>query len=341
MKANIIKLRHFLFRFAAIFVIICTSAVIFFMIYKKSIVEYLSLSKPENATLLIVEGWVDDRILDFAVKEYNGRAYTSVLVTGMPIDSSFTLYTEGIIEYSIKEQELVLHPGEPLRLSMKGTSAGGIKPLSSVHLNGQIVKQLTVESDWNKFEIFVDSAVHVHTIGVSFDNDGYTQTEDRNLHIKSIQVNEQVFPARSENAFVLQKKGHTYQNPQSTNYHSMAAIGANKLVNLGISKEEVIALPSPLSNRNKTYLSAYTINEWLSSSQHSGQDINIISEGIHSRRSYILYQRALKKQNINIGILPANVEGEQYRGNTLTDKDIIRELIGSFYYRFLFRPGLN
>lgn len=80
-----------------------------------------------------------------------------------------------------------------------------------------------------------------------------------------------------------------------------------ELVALGIPAEKIIALPEMQRKYHKTYSSALELKDWLSASGLSVKKIDIFTAGVHGRKSWILYRRALGKV-FQVGIISSEKE---------------------------------
>ncbi len=311
-------------------------AITFYVSFKEKIINYLTMYQPVKADFLLVEGWVEESVLDIAASEYKEGNYLKVLTTGNHIDSYFLMSEEGLLEYHFKKSNIYLNPGDTLKICLKGTPVTDVFPVFTVILNENVLSQHSSTADWKDHTFTFDSIIQINSIGITFDNDEYYLKEDRNLYIKSILINDSEYPARSKYSFYYKKRDYTKQHPYPTNFHSLASICAEKLKVRGIPEEVIIILPSPNSKQNRTFVSALVVNNWIEANDFSGISVNILSEGIHSRRTYTLYQYALKDNCEEIGIISILPDNNQYLGNYIENKDIIRELVRNLYYSLLF-----
>ena len=90
-----------------------------------------------------------------------------------------------------------------------------------------------------------------------------------------------------------------------SNYKSFADIAYVTLRKLGIDSELVVSVPSPLVNKDRTYASSVALRAWFDSTGNSVRSINVFSLGCHSRRSQMLFSKALGK-HIAVGVIACN-----------------------------------
>ncbi|MBE9032527.1 YdcF family protein [filamentous cyanobacterium LEGE 11480] len=116
-------------------------------------------------------------------------------------------------------------------------------------------------------------------------------------------------------------------------YKTYAELSAATLVKLGIEADRVIAIPSPKVKRDRTYASAVTLQEWLDQNPGKIQRINLMSPGVHARRSWTLFQKALgTRAPIGIIAIPdRDYSGKRWWASSEGAKKVIFEAIGYIY----------
>ncbi len=77
---------------------------------------------------------------------------------------------------------------------------------------------------------------------------------------------------------------------------------AATLRSLGLSSNEVTAVAALPTNRNRTYLSTVALHDYCVGSGISLDSVNLVSLGVHSRRSRLCLQRALGK-DAKVGVI--------------------------------------
>ena len=92
-------------------------------------------------------------------------------------------------------------------------------------------------------------------------------------------------------------------------YKTYAELGTAILNKMGISDSALEAVPFPSVRQDRTYTSALALNNLLRQQGASGTGIVLISLGAHSRRSRLLFQKALGDNSI-VGIIA--VEDRSY-----------------------------
>ena len=109
---------------------------------------------------------------------------------------------------------------------------------------------------------------------------------------------------------------------------------------LGVPADVLEAVPAPPVERDRSYASALALRQWLQ--DHGGMDakINIAGNGAHSRRTRLIYEKALGPR-VRIGI--SNVEEKEFDPKVWWKssqgfRTVLDETIAYAYVRLLFSP---
>ena len=85
-------------------------------------------------------------------------------------------------------------------------------------------------------------------------------------------------------------------------YKNYAYLGAATLVKLGLSTNDVQAVPTGLTRRDRTYAMALSLKHWWHEHQMAPTKVNLITGGPHARRSRLLFEKALGK-GVAVGVM--------------------------------------
>jgi uncharacterized SAM-binding protein YcdF (DUF218 family) len=88
-------------------------------------------------------------------------------------------------------------------------------------------------------------------------------------------------------------------------YKTYAELGAATLKKLSIPDSVLIPVPAPYSHVDRTYASAVAFKQWIDSTHTPIRHFTLISQSTHTRRSALLFKRALGKQ-YKIGSIAIN-----------------------------------
>jgi len=123
-------------------------------------------------------------------------------------------------------------------------------------------------------------------------------------------------------------------------YKTEAEIGAAIIKKFGFNEEKIIAIPAPYVIKDRTYNSAKALKKWIANSNQNIKAINLFSLSAHSRRSWILFQKALG-DSIKVGIISADdlsYDPEYWLKSSDGVRTVIGEMIAYIYAKFFFRP---
>ncbi|MFT7235567.1 MAG: hypothetical protein ACI9QV_001148 [Methylophagaceae bacterium] len=140
---------------------------------------------------------------------------------------------------------------------------------------------------------------------------------------------------------VLITSGGPITNTIKPDYPSYADKAAAFLVSQGFDPHKLRAAPAPASAQNRTYLSAVKVRQWFEQHAVKPASFDILSSGVHARRTQKLYQIAFN-DSTKIGIIA--IRSEQYPLDHWWQssdgiKSVLTEIVGLGYTFCCFDPG--
>ena len=120
-----------------------------------------------------------------------------------------------------------------------------------------------------------------------------------------------------------------------------AEIGATRLRRAGLSPESVKAVPSFVSDRDRTYHSAVALRDWFHAQRLPVRRLNIVTEDVHARRTRLLFSLAFGPE-VEIGTIAApnpEYDGDRWWHNSAGVRDVLGESIAYVYAKFFFHPA--
>lgn len=122
---------------------------------------------------------------------------------------------------------------------------------------------------------------------------------------------------------------------------SFAELARDFLVRRGVPEEAVTAVPTPASAQDRSFLSAVMLREWAARKGARLEALDLLSSGVHSRRSRMLYRIAFEP-DVRIGILAARsgaYNPAAWWKTSVGAKTVLSETISLIWTRLFFRPG--
>ena len=123
--------------------------------------------------------------------------------------------------------------------------------------------------------------------------------------------------------------------------HTYASLGASRLREDGIPDAALQMAPSRVMARDRTYSSAVALREWFRDHKVSVQSINVVTEGAHARRTWLLFQAAFGKE-VKVGIISAaspDYDPNRWWHYSEGVREIIDESVAYVYAKVFFWPG--
>ena len=127
----------------------------------------------------------------------------------------------------------------------------------------------------------------------------------------------------------------------SSIYDTDAWQSARLLKEAGISTEDVQSVPSRFVGRDRTYNSAVALRNWFREHDPHVNNINVLTEDAHARRTWLLFQEALGP-GVEVGIVSApnpDYDGSHWWRSSEGVREVLSEGIAYIYAKFFFWPA--
>ena len=121
-------------------------------------------------------------------------------------------------------------------------------------------------------------------------------------------------------------------------YKTYAELGAATLVRMGMSTDTVEAVPAPWVQQDRTHASAMTLRGLLQQRAAGEVTINVVSLGVHARRSRLLFQRVFGG-GTQVGVIAIEDRGYDPRRwwkFSQGVRTVIDEFVAYIYARIIF-----
>jgi hypothetical protein len=102
-------------------------------------------------------------------------------------------------------------------------------------------------------------------------------------------------------------------------------------------------VPSHVNGRERTYSSAIALRDWFREHNTPVDNINVLTEGAHARRTRLLYQKAFD-QNVTVGIIAVSnpdYNPKQWWRYSDGVREVTGESIAYIYAKFFFYPSAS
>lgn len=123
-------------------------------------------------------------------------------------------------------------------------------------------------------------------------------------------------------------------------FRNYAQVTGARLVTLGLDKEKIVAIEVSDVKRDRTYQSATAIKKWLASSHINSRGVNVYTLDTHSRRSRLLFKKALG-DDFAVGVIPARdirYDPMTWWKSSNGFRTVMDELIAYVYIVVFFNP---
>jgi uncharacterized SAM-binding protein YcdF (DUF218 family) len=109
----------------------------------------------------------------------------------------------------------------------------------------------------------------------------------------------------------------------------------------GIHEEFLQRVPRRTMDRDRTYSSAVELRNWFREHNLSVQSINVVTEGVHARRTRLLFQEAFGN-SVAVGVIAIpnpDYEARHWWRYSEGVREVIGEIVAYIYARFFYYPS--
>lgn len=124
-------------------------------------------------------------------------------------------------------------------------------------------------------------------------------------------------------------------------YNTSASLGAGRLKAAGLAPNFIQMVPSRVFERDRTYSAAIALRDWFRDNHVSVHGINIVTEDVHARRSWLLFQKALGP-GVKVGVIAVpnpDYDAREWYQYSEAVKEVISESVAYAYARLFFWPS--
>jgi len=319
---------------------ILAALVLCIFIFQERLAETLAKTKKTKADIMVFEAWVSESLVNVVSDEFNTEDYKLIVVTGIesgelnfcqiPMNGYLIFYPDPSL---MNDKEIRNHN---IDITVHSEMGGKYSCHFNFFVNDTLLSEFIADDKERKYSLIWNGALKdIDSLMVHFDDDYLDEGGDKNLYVKEITINDKInIQYKYNSVYDIGRIGGT--NRFINNYNSESELSRIHLMKSGIDPSLIIAITGKSSRINRTLKSALAFRRWLSNYNGNVKSINIISDGIHSRRTMITYKSILKK-DIEIGIIslsePAKEGFPKHRF-----MEILNETIKLVYYRIILMP---
>ncbi len=331
-----------------LFFLLLSLFLIFFFFFSYS---FLAVSKPVKSDTVLIEAWISANEIEQIADNFINPETKHVLIVGKikgkPLYDAASpapgwTYVNDLHQpkdkkgvYLWANSSLIIDPSKYpdtkqndsllIQIKASGSIAKSRFPFFNLIINGKYLSSTFTDDTLQTFSFAtILPGEKPRSVGIQFDNDLKTESEDRNLFIYSIAINGKEIIVNNQNATII-RDGEKVP----TGFPSQAELRANYLVAIGIDKNRIQTINYRPSDYNKTLSSAIALNKYIG--QTSLTSFNIFTNGIHARRTWFTYKKVLG-EDYNIGVISLKPNKYERQDWWKSRKGILRILDESTSY---------
>jgi hypothetical protein len=308
---------------------------LFLYLFFSKIFAFLAYDRAVDPDILIVEGWVPEESIDRAQAEFLASGYRFIITTGFPFDKGYTMGSAGALRFTIKKPIESNDSIVDVTLTASGTKAYHEYPHFRLFADSVLIGESYTDSKIRDFSFLCTPHYYPSIITVDFDNDTYSRFHDRNLIVYSVRVNDLKYNVNNTNVAYGKSSGGPFVELHGTNALETAA----RLRRKGIPDSLIIPLSSVQKSKSKTYTNASDVYQWIMKHpDFNVHTVTVLTSGIHSRRTYTSYRKAIKDRSIAVGVISCydrDINETTWWKSGKGIKEVLYETIGYLYVRFV------
>ena len=125
-------------------------------------------------------------------------------------------------------------------------------------------------------------------------------------------------------------------------FNTSASVGAERLLHAGVPPEKIQMVPAHRVGHDRTYTSALALRDWLRANQVAVENLNVLTEDCHARRTRLLFQSAFGGA-VNVGVIAVpnpDYAPQHWWRYSEGVREVLGESIAYGYAKILFHPEL-
>lgn len=332
-------------RIVKIFLLIDIFLILLFLFIRFYLPSFLVYNNPVESKIVVVESWISayeiERIVEYLHKEPEAQC----LVVGKNyLSQAGSFVDKGSLESNHKNKDKkdiwllvnsslffnitempIFQRGDSVTISVnaKGTRAATHFPYFNVIINDKVEKGFFVNDVYGEYSFKTSiPETGIQSILLRFTNDIFTGGMDRNLNIYSIMIDDFEILATSESTYEMEE-----QTKEFTGFRSQPDEVANYLIALGVNPHQIKELSFDPVEMNQTLASAKALKGYIS--KNNITNLNVLSSGFHSRRTWFTYHKMLESE-VEVGTIyypPVNYLQENWFNHFFGYVDIVHEYL--------------
>lgn len=306
----------------------------------RNISDYLSKNLYIKADALIVEGWLPDFALKGVVEEINKNPYKLIITTGIKspeLDYCLIGMDGYLIFYpKLNSSEQTDKTNHQIGIIAKSKMGGKYSCHFNIFLNDSIVAEFTADEISKEYSInWKGSLSSLDSIMVNFDNDFVDENGDRNFYVREIIIDGKYrIPYQYNSVYDIGKIDS--KDRIRNDYSTVAEFARNRLIRLGVDSSRIVSFSSECRECNRTLSSAKACRDGLKKIKSEIKSANVITLGIHARRTWKTYNTILERE-VKVGIISIPLKEEEI-DEEMDSQKVMKEIIALIYYNFLLLP---
>ncbi len=245
---------------------------------------YLAVTAPVECDLAVVEGWIPDTMIPAVKAKLVERGYQRIYTTGTVRPFAYYLKTD-------ERMEMMIDPPQDggIRINVSGIAGAGFMLLA----DGDTLLDRAVSGKATDY--FAAPKAPIRVLRLISTNTGTPPTELENIYVKHLTVGGMNMHSASTSVVFIGPTGK-----QREAWPTYAHYAAARLADAGIPPELIIVAPATERKDSRTMANAAGFA--IQAERDGVRSFDVISVGIHARRSRKMYRKAFTSE-VMIGVI--------------------------------------
>ncbi len=244
----------------------------------------LAITEPSGSDLVVVEGWIPQERIPAVVQALEEHHYSRIYTTGTVREATYYLQNGDTLDFIF---------GDPLTGRVKANIAGLDGAWCVILADEDTL--MNVAATARNIEHFANLAHPTSRLRVVSTNFGRVEANISNIYLKHLLVANRNVHEMQRTVIVHHADGRTSKG-RPNHAEALAAY----LGNAGVDTTRIITLPTQLIEGGRTWSNA---TGFAARAHTDGiERVDVLSMGVHARRSHYLYQKACGS-GVNVGVI--------------------------------------
>ncbi len=245
---------------------------------------YLAITRYSGGTVLVVEGWMEEEQMAMVADLVREKGYDSIYVTGTTRPSAYYLQHNAALDVVLRRP----FDGE-ITVNMSGVVGSGFLLIA----DRDTLLRTTVELEGRDHRVRTPGPVN--SVVLLSTNERFSDPDAANTFLLHLLLNDRDVHTLHREVHIVGPDGRYTPGMPTFAHQGAALLAAN-----GLPEEIITIVPAFMDRMGRSHANAAAFA--LVAEQQGIRRFDVVSDGIHARRSRMLYRSALGR-TAEVGVI--------------------------------------